>query len=129
VGFFFLWYKSGSMLFLTFFVLSFTLALIIVYRESLARKRLRDIEEIKQKLRFFSEDHVIGREDSAADVKFILRCCRAWKLNLQDFGVRDEDELVTKALDASDRAERYLAKPGLRDEARKVLATYTLKHI
>jgi hypothetical protein len=117
------------MLFLALFILCFVITIAFVYRESLARKRLRDIEEIKQKLRFFEPEHRPGCTNAAADVKFILRCCRAWKLKLQDFGIKNEDELVRKALDASARAEEYFKTPGFREEARKVLATYTLKHI
>ena len=117
------------MLFLTLFILCFVITIAFVYKESLARKRLRDIEEIKHRLKFFDLEHRPGCTNAAADVKFILRCCRAWKLNLQDFGIKDENDLVTKALDASARAEEYFRTPGFREDARRVLATYTLKHI
>lgn len=117
------------MLFFTLFIISFVITIVFVYRESLARKRLRDVREIKHRLKFFEPEHRPGCTNAAADVKFILRCCRAWKLKLQDFGIKDQDELVNKALDASARAEEYFKIPGFREDARRVLAKYTLKHI
>lgn len=104
-------------------------AAIILFNEYSARKRLSDIEEIKHRLKFFDPEHRPGCANAAADVKFILRCCRAWKLNLQDFGIKNEEELVIKALDAATRAEEYFKTPGFREDARRVLARYTLKHI
>ncbi len=108
------------------------IAAFAFYSEYRDMKRQSDFEEIQKALQLFDPNKQDGCVHSAEVIKLILRCERHWGFKIQEFKIgdkqiMDKDDLLKKAFDASERAERYYGASGIMNNAKNTVALYMLK--